>query len=267
MLDIQALRHPNEGAIGLLAMIYGAAFWFLILLATFGGVLLLLLPVVFWLYILQGLFRAIILGSAVRVSERQFPHIHAVASRAAADLGLKEVPDTFVVSSSGLINAVAVRFLSQRYVLLFSQLVDVMDEKQLRFVIGHELAHHAAGHLSLWKIFLLGPARLVPLLGPAYSRACEYTADRIATALTGERAVAASALAVLACGSTRLAPGLDTADFRAQEALVPPIFGLLSILFSTHPRLTQRVIEVEKFGEARPAMNQAAGPPAVVQKA
>ncbi|MCW5752871.1 MAG: M48 family metallopeptidase [Alphaproteobacteria bacterium] len=267
MPNIQALRHPNESILGLIGMIYGGFIWFALLIGTFGGIFLVLLPVLFWLYVIQGLFRAIVLGSAVRVSERQFPHIHAMVAKAAADLGLKSVPDTFVVNSAGVVNAVAVRFLSQRYVLLYSQLVDLMDETQLRFVIGHELAHHAAGHLTLWRTALMGPARLVPLLGPAYSRACEYTADRISAVLTGDSASAAASLAVLACGSTRLMPSLDAADFRAQEAQVPPIFGLLSILFATHPRLTQRVIEVEKFG-ANPAARMApAAAPAIVQRA
>ncbi|CAB3394862.1 hypothetical protein [Kyrpidia spormannii] len=47
---------------------------------------------------------------------------------------------------------------------------------------------------------LILPARLIPFLGNAYSRACEFTCDRIATYVTASPAAAERGLTMLAVG-------------------------------------------------------------------
>lgn len=51
------------------------------------------------------------------------------------------------------------------------------DLAALRFVIGHEVGHIAAGHASFWRQFGISIANLIPGLGSSLSRAQEYTAD------------------------------------------------------------------------------------------
>jgi hypothetical protein len=65
-------------------------------------------------------------------------------------------------------------------VFLTSALIEATNDEQVRFVISHELAHRAAGYLNPWTGVLRMPSRVVPFLHPAYSRAREYTAERIA---------------------------------------------------------------------------------------
>jgi Zn-dependent protease with chaperone function len=38
--------------------------------------------------------------------------------------------------------------LGSRYVFLTSALVEATNDAQVRFVVGHEIGHHAAGHLN-----------------------------------------------------------------------------------------------------------------------
>jgi len=73
----------------------------------------------------------------------------------------------------------ATKFLGRSFVVIYSDVLELAYEKgeqELAFVVCHELAHIKRKHLT-WRLFLY-PAMLVPFLGSAYSRACEYTCDR-----------------------------------------------------------------------------------------
>ncbi len=81
------------------------------------------------------------------------------AARARADPGA--LPAS---SPDGVLNAFATKLLSRRFVILHSALADACsDPRQLDFVLGHEVGHLAAGHLT-WNGFLL-PFRLRALAG------------------------------------------------------------------------------------------------------
>jgi Zn-dependent protease with chaperone function len=182
------------------------------------------------------------LGHHVLVGPDQFPAIHAITVADAHKLGLSEVPSVFIYNSSGVMNAFAIRLIGRkRYVRLASALIDAENTDQLRFIIGHELGHHAAGHLNTIPFLLRLPAHFVPFLAAAYSRGRELTCDRIGASIVQDAEVARTALQMLACGSAKLNDQLNTAAFSAQERLVPPIAGFLVKITASHPRLTRRV--------------------------
>jgi len=113
--------------------------------------------------------------------------------------------------------------------------------------LAYELAHHALGHVSIWKNFLLIPSRIIPFLGAAYSRSCELSADRAGMALTGNSEAAGRALLALTLGSEALATTVNLQAFTAQEKFVPPIMGFIYELYATHPRMTRRIIELNGY--------------------
>jgi hypothetical protein len=124
-------------------------------------------------------------------------------------------------------------------VILLSDLVDQCeDPRQLDFVIAHELAHHAAGHVA--RQFFLLPFRMVPWLGAAYSRACEYTCDRAGLHAAGEPEAAMRGLAVLAAGG-KLAARVDLAAFEAQRLEAGGFWMAVWELTASHPFLCKRV--------------------------
>ena len=45
---------------------------------------------------------------------------------------------------------------------------------------------------------------------------------------------------MLGCGCRRLNEAMNCETFMAQEAMSPPVFGFLSEIFRSHPRLTKR---------------------------
>ena len=138
------------------------------------------IPVVaaaFWMT--HGLMIGRLRGNGVRVSPRQFPTLYRIAAEHAKTLGIKRLPDVFVLEAGGLLNAFATRFLGRDFVVIYSDVLamaEMRGEAAVGFIVAHELAHIRRGHLR--NRWLTLPGRFVPYLGAAYSRACEYTCDR-----------------------------------------------------------------------------------------
>ncbi len=257
-MDIGQLRHPKEKLYRTICMVIGGLIWALALFGTMFGILIMLLPLALSLWLVEKFFQASIYGNAVHVNQQQYAELDSISHEVAKQLGLTDKPDLFVINANGMINALAIKFLSGKYVLLFSNLVDLMWEEgrsknQLRTVIAHELAHHAAGHVNFWIDLLIKPAMFVPFLGAAYSRACELTADRIAAQVVQDSNASIAALITLASGSRELIQQTSIQAFINQEHQVPGFFGLLQELISTHPRMTRRVIEMNKYSVRQPA--------------
>lgn len=192
-------------------------------------------------WLAQRFYRAFSYGNMIKLSDEQYPELYAMVKEGARGLGMSETPTTFLYNSQGVMNAFARRIAGRRFVHLASQLVDAQDDEQVRFVIGHELGHHAAGHLNPWTRFIRAPGHVIPLLGPAYSRARETTCDAVGLRLCASPAAAQAGLAMLGCGCRRLNATLNCEAFARQEAEVPAVFGFLREIFASHPRLTRRV--------------------------
>lgn len=246
-------RTQKEKAYGAITLLLGPLLWMLVGLGVLGSlgnpetapmvIAYLVYAVIFAIgvEIAAIAYRASAYGNMILLSPQQLPHLHAMVEEGARELGLNPPPKAFLFNSNGLINAFARRILGGRYVFLTSALVEADSDEQVRFVIGHELGHHAAGHLSPWRAILRLPNFLVPFLMPAYSRAREYTCDKIGAHLTKDTQVSQSALLMLGCGCARVNRSLNCEAFMAQEAKVPPIFGFLTEIFRSHPRLTRRM--------------------------
>jgi Zn-dependent protease with chaperone function len=195
-------------------------------------------------WMMGAAYRATAFGNMVLLGPGQFPELHAMVVEGSRKIGLTEPPKAFIYNSNGVFNAFARRLLGGRYVFLTSALVDANSDAQVRFVLGHELGHHAAGHLNPWLNILKLPAHIVPFLGKAYSRSREYTCDSIGAYLSTDAHASRSALQMLGCGCRRLNASMNCEAFIAQEDMVPAIFGFLTEINRTHPRLTRRVAAI-----------------------
>ena len=249
---IKQLRHPKEKVYGALMYVFGVLGWVAIVgivaLASRApearGLIVILIEIAVFalVYALIRIFyRAHMFGHYVLLGPDQFPQLHAMVEKGAATLGLAKTPEAFVYNSNGMMNAFAMRIFGRRYVMLTSALIDADNDEQVRFVIGHELGHHAAGHLSFWRNLIKFPGHFTPFLGAAYSRARELTCDRAGAYLAQNLDASRGALQMLACGSARLNAQMNRQAFEAQEAMVPPITGLIKHVFSHYPRHTARV--------------------------
>lgn len=192
----------------------------------------------------HGMLVGYLRGSAVRIDEHQFPDLHERLHAAGKQLGMTRIPEAYILQGDGLLNAFATHFFGRRYVVLYSDIVEPAYDQGpevVDFIVAHELAHHRRGHVT--KLLLLWPARLMPLLGKAYSRACEYTCDRIAVAAVPQ--AGPRGLALLAAGK-RLYGQLDTRSYAEQSQRLGGFWTWAAELLSTHPHLSRRIRAIER---------------------
>ena len=189
-------------------------------------------------------------GNGIRVTDRQLPEVDALVKQHAALLGLTKLPAVYVVQAGGVLNAFAIKFFSRPFVVLYSDVVALaMEEGQgaLGFVVAHELGHIRRGHLRYRWLTI--PGRMIPYLGTAYSRACEYTCDRFAAKC--EPADAVAGLLVLAAGRS-LYRSIDAAVFAEQVKTEASFWVRRVELASSHPILPKRVAALLAAGIPRP---------------
>lgn len=190
----------------------------------------------------HGLMIGRLRGNGVRVSERQFPTLHRLVQQHAATLGLERLPDVFVLEAGGLLNAFATRFFGRNFVILYSDILALAEERgeeAVGFIVAHELAHIRRGHLQ--RRWLTLPGRMVPYLGAAWSRACEYTCDRMGAHCQPDGAV--DGLLVLAAGR-QLYRQVDPREYARQVVTEKGFWVRRAELLSSHPHLPKRVAAV-----------------------
>ncbi|WP_163710319.1 M48 family metallopeptidase [Mangrovibacterium lignilyticum] len=195
--------------------------------------------ILIYLFFRLGVLIGYLKGNAIKLSKDQFPDIYKVAQLQAEQLGLKSVPSIYILQSGGMLNAFAARFMGSNYVVLYSEIVEAayqQDRAMLEFIIGHELGHIKRRHMQ--KNLLLMPSFLIPFLGAAYSRACEYTCDNIGHALCPSGVQ--SGLLVLASGKT-IYRKVNLKAYLRQDTSEDGFWKWFAEKVSTHPNLTKRL--------------------------
>ena len=197
-----------------------------------------------------------ILGTAVKVSERQFPELHDITARCAERLHIP-MPDVYVVPNVGALNASTFGTNDDSFIALNGVLVDHMSDEELRFVIGHECGHIQNNHVvymtALYYLTYSANLFLRWIVTPAvmalqsWTRRAEITCDRAGLICCGDLTSASSALARLALGSNRLAHRLDMEEYLRQLDESQEDAGRIMELFHSHPYLPKRVAALRLF--------------------
>jgi Zn-dependent protease with chaperone function len=203
------------------------------------------------------------LASGVKVSERQFPHIHEMLRDGAYILDMDQVPELFVIQTP-LVNAMALG-TNNPFIVINTATVDLMDSEELRFVIGHELGHVLSGHavyrtmlynliilaqrIAWMPIGYLGLRAIIWGLEEWY-RKSELSCDR-AGLLAGQDIDAARRALMKTAGGSRLAEmNADAFHDQAHEYDATPdlrdsILKILQLQGNTHPFAVKRFAELD----------------------
>ena len=209
--------------------------------------------------------RLVFLGSSVRVDERQFARLHFLLKDVARVLDTEEIPELYV-SANPTFNAVTIG-MNKPIIILNSALVDLLDEEELRFVIGHELGHALSGHAVYQTLLrrllsMTGVLNAIPLgaLGIRaivaalyeWSRKAELSADRAGLLATQDPATAFRVHMQLASGGH--VDDLDATAFFAQGQeyldaadLRDSVLKLLLVENQTHPFAVVRAAELRRW--------------------
>lgn len=182
--------------------------------------------------------------NGVKVTERQFADLYQTYQRVGQEMGVRLLPDVYILQAGGVLNAFATRFFQKNMVILYSDVVELSREgyaKEVEFVIAHELAHIRRNHVQKQWAMMLGG--WIPFLGSAYSRACEFTCDRMAAHHIQDHSASKRALTILAIGG-RLAKEVSEFDYLYEASRENGFIAKYSELISTHPPLPKRIAAI-----------------------
>ena len=237
-MNAQELRTASERKLHTASLVVSIIIWVLIVITVIG--LLYGLLIGFFIFAAHALMIAYLKGNAVKLSETQLPVIYRKVVDAARKLGLEAVPDAYVMQAGGMLNAFATKFFSRNFIVIYSDLLEACDEngREMDMVIGHEIGHLALGHLK--RIWLLAPAYLVPWLGPAFSRAREYSCDLCGHEVAGELDPAVKGLTILAAGG-KYGQQVNVNEFVRQAQDTAGFWTSVYELNATHPYLPKRI--------------------------
>ena len=228
---------------------------------------------------------ALSMAGAKEVTAQEAPELHSIV-REVAQLSGMPMPKVFIVQNESP-NAFATgRNPEHAVVAATTGILRILDRRELRAVIGHEMGHvknrdiltssiaatiagaiSYLGMMAFWMGGMFGGRdgdRPNPLFGllmfifapiaagilqMALSRTREYAADRSGAEVTHDPRALASALSKLQSG-VAMRPMEQNAGAQAMSSLYivhPFNAGGLSNLFSTHPPIEERIARLEEM--------------------
>lgn len=201
-----------------------------------------------------------LLSSSVRLSRSMAAGLHRMTDHCSEALGL-DIPLELYAYSSPQFNAACFKPEEGRLFVMFSSsLLEAFSEKELLFVVGHELGHHVYQHHDIPIGYILQgkerPSASLALELFAWSRYAEISADRAGAFCAEDLDAIAHALFKLASGLTsnsvvqfNLPEFLQQLDDMMAADAEPGQGAPMQDWFSTHPFSPLRVKALKLFAD------------------
>ena len=213
--------------------------------------------------------RLLFLSDSVRVSDEQFAHLNDMLRDACYILDLEKVPPMYV-SQNPEPNAMCIG-LDEPIIVLTTGLVELLDEEEMRAVIGHEVGHALSGHAVYRTILLfltsfavkvawipLGNVAIMALVTALreWFRKSELSADRAGLLVGQDIKASMRALMKIAGGNHLHEMNVDAFLAQAEEYeaggdLRDSVLKILNVLPRSHPFTAVRAAELKRWSETR----------------
>ncbi|MFD8972336.1 M48 family metallopeptidase [Streptomyces sp. NPDC059593] len=213
--------------------------------------------------------RLLFLSDSVRVSDAQFSQLNDMLRDACYILDLEKVPSMYVTQDPKP-NAMCIG-MDEPVIVVTTGLVELLDEEEMRAVIGHEVGHALSGH-AVYRTILLFLTSLalkiawVPLGTVAITaivtalrewfRKSELSADRAGLLVGQDVQASMRGLMKIAGGNHLHEMNVDAFLAQADEYekagdLRDSVLKILNVLPRSHPFTTVRAAELKKWSESR----------------
>ena len=211
--------------------------------------------------------RLLFQADAVRVGATQFPRLNQLYADVVTTMDWPDRPDLFV-SQTPFVNAGAFG-MDRPFIVINSGALNLLDDDEMRALLGHELGHVMSGH-SLYRTILIlilnvSFASLPFLAGIAllpvrfalleWYRKSELSSDRAGLIASQDPKAALRMFLKMAGGGDMKQMDLDAFLVQAKEyedagGPLDRIFQILNTLDRTHPFNTLRAAELQRWIEA-----------------
>lgn len=255
MVANATLRYPGEWSNLILASIIGSLFFIFLTFITGGLCCLWGLVGLVFVLLMVGAANNHLKVLGLEVNEEKEPRIHRLSKEACQGLG-KDMPPMFLDRSTE-VNAYT-RGIIKPIIVLNKGLVDIMDDGELKFVIGHELGHIKLFHFTIKTVFDPGFIRVpliayIPLLvfrmlllNGRMSRSFEHSADRAGLHACDSLEDAVSCMIKLRSGKKKLDRAMVLQAISG-DLDIDQGGNFLRDLLSSHPDFKDRVREMVRY--------------------
>jgi uncharacterized RDD family membrane protein YckC/Zn-dependent protease with chaperone function len=192
------------------------------------------------------LARGRLLGSSVRIHQRQYPRVFTIVRRACAAL---EIPMPLIFArEDNFVPVVALGFGVPYALVLSSHWIELFADDELAFMIGRELGHIAAGHTRFHSLLSVNGNEnpIISLIFGAWLRRCALTCDKVGLLCCGSLDAAIRAMGIAAFHE--FGRQVDYAAFAEQHAEVQADSVLRwGEWLSSEPYATHRIASLRLF--------------------
>lgn len=222
---------------------------------------------------IERMYRMLNIAERLQVTPKQCPRVYNLFREACNTLDIKEIPEVYL-STVYVPNAMT--FGIERYsVVLLTGLVDLLDEDELLFVIGHELSHIKCNHMmyktllyiltfvgmEIFGIFFKVAAIAffpIEMALRNWERKAEMTSDRGGLLVVQNPDVAQRALVKLAGYSKNLLQDINMEEILKQadelrdmdEETFVRAMKIYHNMFRSHPFTIVRVKELNNWSQS-----------------
>jgi len=211
--------------------------------------------------------RLLFQANAVRVGATQFPRLNQLYTDVLTTMDWPDRPELFV-SQTPFVNAGAFG-VERPFIVINSGALKLLDDDEMRTLLGHELGHIMSGHAlyhTILVIILFVSANMLPFLAGLFLapiqfallewfRKSELSSDRAGLIATQDPKASMRMFLKMAGGGDMAQMDLDAFLAQAKEyedtgGAVDRIFKILNTLGQSHPFNTLRAAELQRWVEA-----------------